>query len=314
MDKIFNKIIKADLKYNKIIFLYKSIYNYGLYNDYMENYIIFILSSIIIDYLFCYNLKTIFKLKIKNLSILFLQFLNVCNVSICIFFEMSFCYFIITKIFVTILICLLITDDYKLKKLISLCFASIVLMFSYYGFFCFMIELFKAVANDVFDKKLSFIWNLIIIIVLILYIFAVLLLTKSLYNRKNLNHFLRKVSFYAFGKHIEIVGLLDSGNTLIDDQSKKPVIVLSLYALKKILPKVSYDAVLKKDFSSLGVSHNLKIKFASGEVSQIPIIDIKSVNIVEDSKLKTFDCVIGLVDHKFENDETYQCLLHRNFV
>ena len=125
------------------------------YNCFMESYFSFIIFNLIVDYLLCYTLKTIFKLQIKNLALLFLQILHVLSGAIFLFFELKNFEFLMIKILVSLIICLLITDSYKFSKLFSLIMISLLLMFSYYGFSVFIIELIDAVVVCVFNAKIS---------------------------------------------------------------------------------------------------------------------------------------------------------------
>ena len=52
----------------------------------------------------------------------------------------------------------------------------------------------------------------------------------------------------------------------------------------------------------------------AGEPFDVPIINISKARIGDGVENKEFDCVIGLVNHNFENANTYDCLLHRDFV
>ena len=61
-----------------------------------------------------------------------------------------------------------------------------------------------------------------------------------------------------------------------------------------------------------GVSHYLKVATISGEEQEVPIIIPKSVVISGGGNVKNEKCVLGLVNHYFENSNYYDCLLHRN--
>ena len=280
----------------------------------MENYFSFIIFNFIIDYLLCYTLKTIFKLQIKKLPLLFLQILHTCNCVIYLFFELKSFEFLMIKFLIMIIVCLLITDSYKFSKLFSLIMISLLLMFSYYGFSVFIIELIKAVANEVFNVKISKIASIITLFFIILYIFAVFRVVNHLTKKKIIKNFIKKVSFFAFGKHIEFNGLIDSGNALYDSKTKLPVVLVSVLSLKNYLSQNIYENITKNNFCNLSCDHYLKVCFASGVVSEIPIFKIQNIKICGENGCSSFRCVIAIVNHKFENDNAYDCLLHRDFV
>ena len=117
------------------------------------------------------------------------------------------------------------------------------------------------------------------------------------------------VSFFINGKHIEVVGLLDSGNSLKDTKTRKPVIVISSKVLKKYFSDFEFEMMLKKSFCD----YFLDCETASGSRFKMPVIDIGKVMINQNNFIKSFDCVLGVVNQKFYNKK-YECLLHQDFI
>lgn len=280
----------------------------------MENYIVFILISLTLDFVLFLSLKKLYKLESSNICIVLLQILNVTAGVIYLVLELKFYQFIIIKLVSNLLICLLITKSYKLSDFSLLYFSSLALMFSYYGFSKFMTALARAVIFQIFHKNLSIICDFVIIFAIICYIFAFFKLINILSKNKNLNSFLRKVSFFAFGKHIEIIGLLDSGNVLYDTKTKLPVIVIDVCALKKFLPKENYINITNCNYKNFPVSHYLNVVTVSDKTFDMPIVDIKFASIYCGTEKRNIKCVLGIVNHRFENSNRYDCLLHRDFI
>ena len=108
------------------------------------------------------------------------------------------------------------------------------------------------------------------------------------------------------------MGLLDTGNVLFDTKTKLPVIIINVKALKEFLSQKNYQNITNKNYLNLGVSHYLKVATISNEENEIPIIIPKFVIIKNGGNVKNEKCVLGLVDHDFENSKDYQCLLHRD--
>jgi hypothetical protein len=123
-----------------------------------------------------------------------------------------------------------------------------------------------------------------------------------------LKHHLARVSFSIYGKHIEVVGLIDSGNSLVDKVTNKPVIVISVAALKKHFK----DSAIYNFKDSVFCERFVDCVLAGGARLKMPILDIGSVCIKRDDEVKSFDCVLGFVDQKFCDEKDYQCLIHRN--
>ena len=248
------------------------------------------------------------------MPILFLQILNVCCSVVYLFFELEFYMLILLKLFANILVCLLITDNYKISKLFNLIMISLLLMFSYYGFYAFISKLISATIFELFNKNISYLATIVIFFAIIIYIFAVFKTTKRLVQNKIIKNFIKEVSFFAFGKHIKFNGLIDSGNALYDYKTKLPVVIVSVYSLKEYLQKNIYENITNRKFDDLFFDHYLKVSVVSGEISEIPIIKIPEIIVSDEKNSERFKCVIGLVNHKFENENSYSCLLHREFV
>ncbi len=280
----------------------------------MEYYISIFILNIIVDLILLLSIKNIFGLSVRKICLLFLEIFNLCNLSIYLFLELKFYQFILGKILVNLILTLLITDDYKFKKLCELFFMQNVLMFSYYGFYEFLILLSRAVIFENFCKKLPIICDICILFAFLCYIFAVFALVSKLSKIKKIKSLLSKVSFLAFGRHIEIMGLLDSGNVLRDTKTNLPVIIINVRTIKNYLSKKDYENIIKGDYSKLNFSHYLKVVTISKEETEIPIIIPKSVVIGEGKNLKIKRCALGFVSHDFENSNAYGCLLHRDFI
>ena len=278
----------------------------------MENYIIFFIVNIAIDMGLLFSMKTIFKLSIKKINLLFLEIFNVINMVIYKYFEIKFYQFILIKLAICLIIILLITDTYKFKNLTMQYMTILILMFSYFGFFKFVSVLISSIFNNVFCKNLSHYGQICIVFVVVLYIFAVFICVSKLSKIKKIKSLLRKVSFFAFGKHIEIMGLLDTGNVLYDTKTGLPVIIINVKSLGRFLSQKDYKNITNEKYFNLGVHHYLKVKTISNEDKEIPIIIPKSVVIKNGGLSKNEKCVLGLVNHDFENSKDYQCLLHRD--
>ena len=268
----------------------------------------------ILDFVKDLTIKRMFRLSAKVLEIAFLQILNLSILSIYLYCKLKFYQFILLKILISLIIILLITDDYKFSKLATLFCVSNFLMFSYFGFARFFTILTNAIIIELFGIKTPYFCNFIIIFANICYIFAIFSIIKNLTKRKIINNFLKKVSFNAFGKHINLTGLIDTGNVLYDSKSKLPVVLVSTYSLEKYLPKNTYKNITNNNFKDIGVDHYLKLVTVSDKMFNIPVLKVKEVMIEEDGGYKVFNAAVGIVCHKFENQKKYDCLIHRDFV
>ena len=120
-------------------------------------------------------------------------------------------------------------------------------------------------------------------------------------------------SFLLFEKHIEITGLLDSGNTLYDTKTGKAVIVVSTKVLKRVLNSEEYNQVLKGDFSVLKNCDEIEYVSVGGIQAQMPIVRDVTVKVKSLSETVSKSCVIGFVNQTFTSDKI-ECLVHKDFV
>lgn len=279
----------------------------------MERFISFIIIGFVSDVLVALAIKRMMNLKTSFLIIMFLQILNILLSVLWVYFSFQRYIFVLSKIAVIFVISLLITDNFDIKNLSVLFVSYTALSFSVLGFLRFLIDAMVAVIFDIFHIKFSYLLDIVVLFGIILYIFAIFWCVYNFSKTKKLKSFLMEVSFFAFGKHIKITGLLDTGNVLYDTKTKKAVIVIDKTALKKYLPKNIYKNITQNNFNDLRLSNILEYVSVGGVKMEMPIIDIKSAKIDDGVCVKSFDCVLGISSQPF-CDKAYECLLHRDFV
>lgn len=206
-------------------------------------------------------------------------------------------------------VCLLITDSFKISNISKLFMFNLFLSLSIFGFFKFFTQLLNVVSNNYFNQKIAKNLDFVLIIAIMFYFLAIFAFFKKMSQEKSIKSFLSKVSFCLYGKHIEVVGLLDSGNSLVDTKTGKFVIVISAKSLKKFFDNFDYEMVLKNGFCS----RKILCEVAGGLCFEMPVVDIGKASVMVGFEKKNFDCVLGIVNQKFYDEKKYDCLLHREF-
>ena len=307
--KINNKFKKGDQNTYKSPNYFSDDFYYGLYNWFMFEAINVILISFVSDLIICLCLKRFFDLQIKFFEILFLQIIMIAPAVVYVFCDATLLMLLVLKLVAGLLLTVLITDSYRWGFLWKLYMCYVAMMFSVYGCAEFMLLLGCACIKTVTGTDLPEYLHGVLLIAVLVYVTLIFVLVRKWVNYKNLKPYLANVSFMLLGKHIEMVGLIDSGNSLIDSKTNKPVVVVS-------------SSIIKKHFNSLDVKfdgkNDLCKRFiecvAVGGISfKMPIIDVESVTITTNNTAKRFDCVIGVVNQEFCDAKNYQCLIHRNF-
>lgn len=279
----------------------------------MENWIVILIFSFIFDLLITLLINSVFRLKFGAFKILFYQVFFIVPTVIYIFCPISFFVFLLLKIFMGFIFCLVTLEVYSVKTFFLQYLAYLAVFFAIYGFGEFLVLFFKTVINEAFNQKFGYILDIAILILLVLFYFALYFLFNTIGQRNSTKKYLAKVSFSLFGKHIKITGLFDSGNCLFDPKTQKPVMVLSVYALQGVLPRQNYQKVLSGDFSGLNVSHCIKYVTVGQKEADMPIIDIGSVVLHKKEGDVKKECVVGFVSQRFDEYGGFDALLHREF-
>ena len=131
-------------------------------------------------------------------------------------------------------------------------------------------------------------------------------MVRLIEKNRYLKNFLLKVSFYLKGKHIFLYGLIDSGNMLFDTLTRKPIVLVSIDALRKFLSKSEIDNLLNMN------NRKIRCDTISGSGYEIPIFKVEKFLIKSESGEKYFSCMIGIVNHNFDKGKV-DCLLHKDF-
>ena len=281
----------------------------------MVYYLNFFLINFILDFAIIEMLNCFFRLSISKAEIFLISIFSTFPSLIYIFYRVEYFFFVFLKIIDYMILSLLLTDKYSVRRVFEIYFILLLSMFSVFGFGEFFTLFVRNVIYDIFSIKLTEFYNLFIIFALFLYIFILVAIFGNLTKKRNLKSFLFDVSFFLFGKHIKITGFLDSGNTLYDTKTGKCVVIVSLSGLRRYLTQEEYNNLLLRDYQDMDINE-LECMSIGDVRTYIPIIDIGEIKVSQDSaeKTKTFKCVIGITNETFSESEGYECLLHREFL
>ncbi len=280
----------------------------------MENIIYFILINLILDLSCLIILKNYFRLSVMRFELLAVLSFGIIPSLVFIFLELKLFVFILAKMVYLLLASLLMTNLYKFKCVMILFFSAVVIELSCFGFYEFILLFADAVMEYFSGSGFNFYGKTIIAVLLFLYIFAQWKLFESLSYKKTIKSFLSKVSFSFFGKHIELTGLLDSGNYLYDYKLGKFVIVVEKQALKKFLSKSDYKKLIADEFDYFGKNHKIRYCTSSEKDASMPVFDVGKVKIYTDKEIKIFDAGIGLTGQKLSKSSEFECLISREFM
>lgn len=249
----------------------------------------------------------LFHIKTKFVYLLLLQLPKICATIVGVFYSSVFWLVLLVNILSKMLSIFFLNDTLKLKKYVGMLFSEYIILFSIMGFSEFLILWLKGSYRIIFKQNFPLNCDYIAIFGIFLYIFAFFFLMRILPKNKNFGRFLVEVSLSRNSKHINVYGLIDSGNSLIDPVTKQPVIILSKKSFSKLFSKSELEKMLKNE------CRKIECETISGENFKIPIFENILVKLKFENEFVESKCVVGYAGIKFENGE-YDCLLNRDVL
>lgn len=138
---------------------------------------------------------------------------------------------------------------------------------------------------------------------------------KFFYRKKNRNQFTYEVELECKSKKVESMAYLDSGNTLVDPVTNKPVVIIGLKTFSKLHNDVKLENLLMKKLDQIKIegAHYIEYQTLNNQKMSMlitPIDKIEMKNKKEKNGLK--DCVLGLSFAKFQKSFGCDILLNQN--
>lgn len=270
-------------------------------------YVSIVLSVFFIEFVVDYLVLKIYKINYKFLYLLFLQVPKICSSVICVLYSQMLWLCMLVKIASKIICVVFITDSFRPKKILSLLLSEILILFSVGGFISFLGLCLNSSLESVFLYKIPQKYSFLVNLFIILYIFAFFKIVRYVQNNKFAQKYLTKVSFFIEDKHINLYGLIDSGNSLLDPLTRLPVVLISFQCLRR------YFSIFEMDNLIGNKCRKIKCDTISGSGFEIPVFKAQKFVARIGRESRKFVCMIGVVDRKFENGK-FDCLLHRDFL
>ena len=116
---------------------------------------------------------------------------------------------------------------------------------------------------------------------------------------------LRQVTCEINGKIFRCKGLLDTGNSLYEPLSRKPVSILERSELKKYSICIKEEQYRVVPYHSLGTKQAILEAFVADKIQIAPMEGDEKSDCIEREKV-----IIGIYEGKLSQDERYQIILH----
>lgn len=293
----------------------------------MHVYIEYLLmENIIINFIILYVTKRITRTKTSKFR-LFISALVGSIYTIIVFFpSLAFMGKFLIKFSISILMIILAFNPERFQQFIKQISTFYMVSFIFAGA---IIGIFYIINNNSYSARFSFgnfnellsflIIGIGIAIILILYIL------KFYQKRMNKENYLTPIAIGLKDKEVNLVALIDTGNSLKEPISQKPVIIVEYSALETILPQSIRNIYINNgevDLSTIG-----KIMEEIGDDMRLRLIPFKSIGndsgiligfkpdiikiYLEDEVRKVADeTIVAIYNDKLANDEGYSGLLH----
>ena len=132
----------------------------------------------------------------------------------------------------------------------------------------------------------------VILGIVLIYGFIISKAIKCFYNKQKFSKFNYNICLIINGKTLKINAYLDSGNTLVDNKTKKGVIVINFKTFCKLKKNINVvDILLKKQIQDLKNSHYISYDTISGKGNMLVF---EPDDIFEIKSKKKLDAVIGV--------------------
>lgn len=210
------------------------------------NRISVIFGLIILDYVSDCLLKKIFKNNSSNLYILFLQIPKICGDFFIVTSSLTVGLKCVIRLVAVLISLIFLTDSFKITKILKMIITKIALEFSIIGFCFFVAFWMSGILEQGFSLQLDNSMKILTLSLVLIYIILIYHIVRFLDENKKIESFLANVSLNLLGKHIRFYALVDSGNSLIDPLTKKPVLLISKRSLERFISEEELEILIHK--------------------------------------------------------------------
>jgi len=283
-----------------------------------------LLENFVINYIILYVTKRFTRTETHKFRLILASAIGAIYTLVVFFQSLRFMTKIIVKLSVSILIIIIAFNPAKVKKFVKLFATFYVVAFVFAGAslaLFYLIDVDTYVGNGIFFIKDFPITILFFAIVVSFILFK--FTWEYIQTRLSKSKTFIPLTIDLNNKRVEIIALLDTGNSLNDPITHNPVIVVQFSAIKALLPEKVQNIFIKYKENNLDVvsavmsetSNELNfrlIPFKSIGKENGMLLGFKPDRVIiksDDDKLIS-DIIIGIYNNSFSNDNDYNALLH----
>ena len=277
-----------------------------------------LIDNFIINFFIILTLKTILKAKINKINMVLSSLLGSVVALLLPLFGFNLIINSLVKILLSLVMVVILKKFVKLKEYILYYLTFLFITFLYGGACLFILMYFDK--NFKINNFTTYSLPLGVIVLIVFFIMIVIKnIFKNFYNRKKINNYVYKIVIENNAEKDELLGFLDSGNTLVDSLTGKPITVVNYSSLKNVLKDISItDIILNKEtklnkfFKNV---HIIETTSIGNNKNKILIIEVEKLEIYLDNSVNIINnAIIGLTLKNFINDLGYNALLNSKLI
>lgn len=277
-----------------------------------------LIDNFIINFFIILTLKTILKAKINKINMVLSSLLGSVVALLLPLFGFNLIINSLVKILLSLVMVIVLKKFVKFKEYILYYLTFLFITFLYGGACLFILMYFDK--NFKINNFTTYSLPLGVIVLIVFFIMIVIKnIFKNFYNRKKINNYVYKIVIKNNAEKDELLGFLDSGNTLVDSLTGKPITVVNYSSLKNVLKDISItDIILNKEtklnkfFKNV---HIIETTSIGNNKNKILIIEVEKLEIYLDNSVNIINnAIIGLTLKNFINDLGYSALLNSKLI
>ena len=277
-----------------------------------------LIDNFIINFFIILTLKTILKAKINKINMVLSSLLGSVVALLLPLFGFNLIINSLVKILLSLVMVIILKKFVKFKEYILYYLTFLFITFLYGGACLFILMYFDK--NFKINNFTTYSLPLGVIVLIVFFIMIVIKnIFKNFYNRKKINNYVYKIVIENNAEKDELLGFLDSGNTLVDSLTGKPITVVNYSSLKNVLKDISItDIILNKEtklnkfFKNV---HIIETTSIGNNKNKILIIEVEKLEIYLDNSVNIINnAIIGLTLKNFINDLGYSALLNSKLI
>ncbi|HLR34975.1 MAG TPA: sigma-E processing peptidase SpoIIGA [Tissierellales bacterium] len=285
-----------------------------------------LLENLAINYIILYVTRKVTRTNTKSIRLFIGALIGALYTLVLFFPSLKFMTKFSIKVLISILIIIIAFNPEKIRGLIKLISVFYLISFVFAGA---SLGIFFIITNEQLNDIRGFAIKDFSLQILGIGIFFSIALMKNIfkyYQKKAIvSNYLASVSISLNNKKVDFTALIDTGNSLKEPISDKPVIIAEYKVLKEILPVTVEEIYLKSDslcldsitdimqntqeeirfrlipFKSVGKNNGILLGFKPDE---IVVVNCENQKKVEE------DVLVAIYNNKLSSEDDYSGLLH----